>query len=152
MLKKLGSSTVVLALFVGCTPIHTVTYKSTPIGATIYCEGKILGIAPVKVEYPISDELEDIGILSIRGCNARWRSGANTPSRLLILDLPLVHFSYSDYSFNRPNFPNYEEDKIFALEREQFLLMKRREKRRSSSSDDHDGHNQSSGMARMSTP
>ena len=147
---------LMVASFMGCTPVHKVQYQSDPPGAVVYCEGKRIGFAPQIVAYKLTEAQEEEGVLRIKNCSAKWISGASKEIDNIVFTLPQVHYSSATYLFSRPKFPNYKEDEVFALEREKIRAMdniarSNRMSRSSFDDDDDDSYYRREDRASMSS-
>jgi hypothetical protein len=111
----------------GCSNDVSVTYYSQPPGANIVMGGANRGMAPVRLNYKLTKEMETADSLNIQGGYAMWKSGATATTDAIRLNL-LKGRSYS-FTFVRPqNTPGVETDLQFAdYLRNQKLKQQRKE-------------------------
>lgn len=101
-----------------------VTYYSDPPGAVLYKSGQRLGYTPQTFYYDISDEIKNLGFVTIGGAKAQWTSGATAEMKSwkAYLSNGLTYY----HTFNRPNeISGREIDERFSLDLEQTRAMQR---------------------------
>jgi hypothetical protein len=121
---------ILAILTTGCASNLKMTYKSAPAFATVYEGGRQLGVAPVTVEYAVTEDAKKRGWMLLSGTSARWVSGASAEFPVIHVDLksglsaevPAIHVDLKsglskELTFNRPeNYPGLEKDQAFVRE------------------------------------
>ena len=71
---------IVSTILLGCAYSPTVTYQTSPIGASIYelDTGKYLGASPLVVTYSPNSKQYKNGCYIVKGVTAKWASGASS--------------------------------------------------------------------------
>ncbi|OFA30027.1 hypothetical protein BAE46_12460 [Glaciecola punicea] len=109
---------IIATIFItGCASMfedtYRITYKTDMAGASIYCNGKNWGYAPVTLTYSPNKEARKSGYFYSRACEARWVSGARES---FSTSWDLNKFPNGvEQTVRRPNVPNYQQDAEFAL-------------------------------------
>lgn len=85
----------------GCAPkAVTVTYFSTPSGATLYQAGQAMGVTPMDMVYQLTDADMAAGQKLLMGTNVRWASGATAIVGDLVV--PAKRGGVFTHTFSRP--------------------------------------------------
>lgn len=124
-MKKLLQYTLLAIItfgFVGCGGDYSITYNTSPIGASIVCGGVGQGLSPLTLYYN-REGIDDDGFLYTTPCKAVFSSG------------------YVDYFGNkwdtnqfpqgvqqtltRPQGDGYQQDMAFGMEHQRMLIMQR---------------------------
>lgn len=101
----------------------TVLYDTEPEGARLYCDGKPMGLTPVKVEYTLTAADKKMGLLYTKPCMVKWISGANAKA-----DIYFHIDNYPNgvvYTIPRPDFPGYTQDFEYAVKVNRSIAKKR---------------------------
>jgi len=79
MRQKITIITVGFIMFFisGCASKYSITYNTTPTGASVVCGGVNEGYSPVTLYYEPSPEQKDYGEMKTVSCYARWASGVS---------------------------------------------------------------------------
>ena len=115
---------ILAILTAGCASNLKMTYKSSPGLADIYESDKKLGVAPVTVEYAVTEDAKKRGYLLLQGTSARWVSGASA-------EVPSVRGELQnglsqELTFKRPeNYPGLEKDQALVREVLNYYLLLR---------------------------
>lgn len=72
-----ASFLLVLVTLSGCTNSYSITYATSPEGASIICGDQDRGRSPVELHYELDEQNKSDGMLKTRSCKAVWVSGAS---------------------------------------------------------------------------
>ncbi|HXI11336.1 MAG TPA: hypothetical protein VNM92_01655 [Thermoanaerobaculia bacterium] len=90
-----------------------VTYHSDPPGASVYEEGRLWGVAPIKIKYNLAGKFKECAAL--KAVTVRWVSGAEVSMGELTI-CP-QNGKKQQFSFMRPTgIPGIELDVTFAID------------------------------------
>lgn len=107
----------------GCAPRIKMYYSSDPSGASVYQNGRAIGITPFLCEYQFTEQEDQAGYKAVGHVKAIWPSGAifEIPKALIYKDQGINQQAF----FARPaEYPNRNIDTQNALELEKIRLMR----------------------------
>lgn len=92
----------------GCASVLTMNYYSTPPGAAVYEGQRLLGYAPLSVNYTPTPQFKAGGCMQLNAVSAQWSSGVST-SAVPIQACGSTGY-YQQWYFQRPEAPGIESD------------------------------------------
>lgn len=118
--------TIGIFIFSGCsrTNLYSITYNSSPEGASVICNGISKGYTPVSLEYDLDTRDEDLKkteSLRTQLCSAKWISGI-TKNYSQTWDLKKFPNGVMQ-TLQRPDGEGYEKDAQFALQVQQMKVQ-----------------------------
>ena len=121
-MNKLFLFIVAVIALSGCSTnnLYTVTLNAIPAGASIYCDGNLVGNSSTNINYEIPKE-ERKGNLTIPECHAVWNSGHSQP---FMTSVPLADFP-EGVTVNTKRRPtgDYQSDYAYGLEVQKLWAM-----------------------------
>jgi hypothetical protein len=85
--RRLAAACSLLVLASGCASSLRVTYTSEPAGAALYQGSTQMGITPVTLNYPLTDQDKENGYKTLQGPSVRCISGATANIGSVTADL-----------------------------------------------------------------
>jgi len=117
---RLALTVIALALG-GCATRINVTYRSDPPGATLYEEGRPMGMTPYTAWYEPDETFKNGGCRKFKGTSVKWASGAT--ASIASLDACASNGWNQHYTFIRPDVPGRDVDMNFALQLQRNNIM-----------------------------
>lgn len=112
---------LITAFVAGCATQIRVDYISDPPGATLYDDGRPLGVTPVRLSYPADEAFKGGQCQDLKGTTAVWASGAR--AEVSSLNACRSVGWIQSYVFVRPDVPGREVDMNFALQLQRNGIM-----------------------------
>lgn len=114
-------------LLSACSTTLSMTYTCDPAGASLYEGNSKLGVCPLTVQYPITQQDRQRGYVLAEGISAVWISGASFSIPYLRADLR--NGTNQQFTFERPRgIPGYATDARYALQLQRNAILVQQEK------------------------
>jgi hypothetical protein len=120
-MKALLFSAAIAIAGSGCASRIQVDYLSDPPGATLYEEGRPIGVTPVSLYYAPDASFKNGSCQRAKGTSVVWASGVRAEISFLEL-CPNVGWT-QHYWFRRPDVPGRDVDMNFALQMQRNGIM-----------------------------
>lgn len=123
-MKRVAVLVPVILCVSGCaTTSMRVTYLSDPPGATLYQDGRPVGVTPVQLTYQTDEAFKKGGCMTLRGTTVKWASGA--VAEVSSLNACSSTGRRQEFMFIRPDVPGRDIDMNYALQRDRNQIMRR---------------------------